>query len=106
MIEDFAHRLPLNQIRDGERIDLAADEAERSRIAERLRLPSLDCLQAHATLERTGEIVRARGRDWFAVVVPVDSRLDVVDTSLVSVRNGGTCSGRDAEVSMRPLIHQ
>jgi uncharacterized metal-binding protein YceD (DUF177 family) len=62
MSDDFAHRLPLNQIRDGERIDLSADEAERRRIAERLALRSLDRLDAHATLERKGEIVRARGR--------------------------------------------
>ena len=62
MSDDFAHRLPLNQIRDGERIDLSADEGERKRIADRLGLPSLDCLNAHATLERKGEIVRARGR--------------------------------------------
>ena len=62
MIEDFAHRLPLNQIRDGERIDLSADDAEREKIAERLGLRSLDRLEAHATLERKGEIVRARGR--------------------------------------------
>jgi uncharacterized metal-binding protein YceD (DUF177 family) len=62
MIEDFAHRLPLNQIRDGERIEIIADEAERGRIAERLGLRSLDRLDAHATLERKGEIVRARGR--------------------------------------------
>src|SRR5215208_1858848 len=62
MIEDFAHRLPLNQIRDGERIDLAADDSERGRIADRLSLRSLDRLEAHATLERKGEIVRARGR--------------------------------------------
>jgi uncharacterized metal-binding protein YceD (DUF177 family) len=62
MIEDFAHRLPLNQIRDGERVDLSADDAERARIGERLGLRSLDRLDAHATLERKGEIVRARGR--------------------------------------------
>jgi uncharacterized metal-binding protein YceD (DUF177 family) len=62
MTEDFAHRLPLNQIRDGERVELSADEAERGRIAERLGLRSLDRLEAHATLERKGEIVRARGR--------------------------------------------
>ena len=62
MSDEFAHRLPLNQIRDGERIDLSADEAERRRIAERLALRSLDRLEAHATLERKGEIVRARGR--------------------------------------------
>ena len=62
MSDDFAHRLPLNRIRDGERIDLSADETERHRIAERLGLRSLDRLEAHATLERKGEIVRARGR--------------------------------------------
>src|ERR1051325_4178587 len=62
MSDDFAHRLPLNQIRDGERIDLSADAAERARVAERLRLRSLDRLEAHATLDRKGEVVRARGR--------------------------------------------
>ena len=62
MTDDFAHRLPLNQIRDGERIDLVADEAERKLTADRLDLRSLDRLEAHATLERKGEIVRARGR--------------------------------------------
>ena len=62
MIEEFAHRLPLNQIRDSERIDLAADDGERLKIADRLGLRSLDRLEAHATLERKGEMVRARGR--------------------------------------------
>ena len=62
MTEEFAHRLPLNQIRDGERIDLAADEGERLKIAERLGLRSLDRLEAHASLERKGEKIRARGR--------------------------------------------
>ena len=62
MTDDFAHRLPLNQIRDGERIELSADENERSRIADRLGLQALDRVDAHATLERKGEIVRARGR--------------------------------------------
>jgi uncharacterized metal-binding protein YceD (DUF177 family) len=62
MSDECAHRLPLNQIRDGERIELSAGESERRRIAERLGLRSLDRLEAHATLERKGEIVRARGR--------------------------------------------
>ena len=62
MSDGFAHRLPLNQIRDGERIELSADEGERTRVAERLGLRSLERLEAHATLERKGEIVRARGR--------------------------------------------
>jgi uncharacterized metal-binding protein YceD (DUF177 family) len=58
----FAHQLRLDQIRDGERLDLVADEAERTAIAQRLALPSLERLDAHATLSRTGEIVRAEGR--------------------------------------------
>ena len=62
MTDDFAHRLPLNQIRDGERIEMSADEGERTKVAERLGLRSLDRFEAHATLERKGEIVRARGR--------------------------------------------
>ena len=62
MSDEFAHRLPLNQIRDGERIDLSADEGERMRVAQRLGLRSLDRFEAHATLDRKGEIVRARGR--------------------------------------------
>jgi uncharacterized metal-binding protein YceD (DUF177 family) len=62
MTDDFAHRLPLNQIRDGERIDIIADDAERKLIADRLVLRGLDRLEAHTTLERKGEIVRARGR--------------------------------------------
>src|SRR5688572_23190246 len=62
MIEDFAHRLTLDRIRDGERIDLVADEAERSAIAQRLDLPSLDRLEAHCSLKRDGDRVRASGR--------------------------------------------
>ena len=62
MIEDFAHRLTLARIRDGERIDLVADDAERRAIAERLDLSSLDRLEAHASLSRDGDRVRASGR--------------------------------------------
>ena len=62
MSDEFAHRFPLNQIRDGERIDISADEGERMRVAQRLGLRSLDRFEAHATLDRKGEIVRARGR--------------------------------------------
>ena len=62
MMDTFAHRLPLNQIRDGERIEISADEGERRQIADRLGLRSLDRLEAHATLDRKGEIIRARGR--------------------------------------------
>jgi uncharacterized metal-binding protein YceD (DUF177 family) len=62
MMDDFGHRLPLNQIRDGERVDLVANEGERRRIAERFGLPSLDRLEAHVTLEPRGDMVRAHGR--------------------------------------------
>jgi uncharacterized metal-binding protein YceD (DUF177 family) len=62
MSDRFAHQLRLDQIRDGERLDLVADDAECSVIATRLGLPSLERLWAHVTLARTGEIVRASGR--------------------------------------------
>jgi len=62
MTDGFAHRLPLDRIAGGQRLDLVADEAERQAIAERLRLVSLDRLDAHAILDRTGAEVRARGR--------------------------------------------
>jgi uncharacterized metal-binding protein YceD (DUF177 family) len=62
MTDRFAHHLRLDQIRDGERIDLVADEEERSAVARRLGLQSVDRLEAHVTLSKTGEIVRASGR--------------------------------------------
>jgi len=58
----FAHQLRLDQIRDGERLELAANEAERSAIAKRLDLGSLKRFEAHVCLERTGEVIRAKGR--------------------------------------------
>jgi len=62
MNDRFAHHLRLDQLRDGERLDLVADEAERGSIAGRLGLSALDRLEAHVTLSRTGAIVRADGR--------------------------------------------
>ena len=62
MTDRFAHRLKLDQIRDGERVELSADDAERQAIAGRLDLPSLDTFQAHATLTRKGEMIEAEGR--------------------------------------------
>jgi uncharacterized metal-binding protein YceD (DUF177 family) len=62
MSDRFAHQLRLDQIRDGERLDLTADETERRTIAQRLGLESLSCFEAHAVLSREGEIVRAEGR--------------------------------------------
>jgi uncharacterized metal-binding protein YceD (DUF177 family) len=62
MRDDFAHRVRLDRIAAGQRLDLVADEAERKAVAERLRLASLDRLEAHAVLDREGTQVRARGR--------------------------------------------
>ena len=61
-MDRFAHQLRLDQIRDGERIDLNADETERHAVSERLGLQSLERLEAHATLNRKGDSVRAAGR--------------------------------------------
>jgi uncharacterized metal-binding protein YceD (DUF177 family) len=62
MSDRFAHQLRLDQIRDGERLDLVADDAERSAIAKRLSLASLERLEAHVMVTRTGDIIRAEGR--------------------------------------------
>lgn len=59
---DFAHQLNLSRIRDGDRLDLSADESERSAIAERLRLVGLSRFDAHVALSREGERVLAQGR--------------------------------------------
>ena len=62
MSDRFAHQLRLDQIRDGERVDLVADETERDSVAKRLGLVSIERLDAHATLSRTGKVIRAEGR--------------------------------------------
>jgi uncharacterized metal-binding protein YceD (DUF177 family) len=62
MSDRFAHHLRLDQIRDGDRLDLIADEAERAAVANRLGLVELSCLEAHAILSRNGDIIRAKGR--------------------------------------------
>jgi uncharacterized metal-binding protein YceD (DUF177 family) len=62
MSDRFAHKLRLDQIRDGERLDLVADDAERDEVARRLGLPSLSRFEAHVTLSRTGEVIRVSGR--------------------------------------------
>lgn len=62
MRDSFGHRLALDSIRDGERIDLVADGAEREAIAQRLGLASLGRLEVHVTLDRDGSRIRALGR--------------------------------------------
>jgi len=61
-VSDFAHRLSLDQIRDGDRLDLSADAEECAAIAGRLGILSLDRLEAHAVLSREGQKIRATGR--------------------------------------------
>jgi uncharacterized metal-binding protein YceD (DUF177 family) len=62
MSDRFAHELRLDRIRDGERLDLVADEAERAAVARRLRLGRIDRFDAHAALARDGQVVRVQGR--------------------------------------------
>ena len=62
MSEQFALAVSIASIRDGDRIDLAADSGECAAIAKRLGLVSLDAFQAHAVLDRDGASVAARGR--------------------------------------------
>jgi uncharacterized metal-binding protein YceD (DUF177 family) len=61
-MSDFAHRLPIDQIRDGARMDLTADEGERAAVAVRLGLLGLDRFEAHVTLRREGRTVDCAGR--------------------------------------------
>ena len=61
-MSDFAHRLQLDQIREGDRLDIVADEGELSAVADRLGLLSLDRLEAHAVLSRDDQTIRATGR--------------------------------------------
>ena len=82
-MKDFAHRLPLDRLRDGERVDLVAGDEECTAIAKRLGLVALDRLEAHAALEREGDQVRARGRIKAALAQscvvsgePVPERID------------------------------
>jgi uncharacterized metal-binding protein YceD (DUF177 family) len=62
MTDSFAHHLRLDQIRDGDRIELVADQAERNSIARRLGLEALERLEAHVILSKKADIVRAEGR--------------------------------------------
>lgn len=62
MNDRFAHHLRLDQIRDGERLDLVADDPECKLAAARLGLQALDRLEAHVALTRTGPVIRAEGR--------------------------------------------
>ena len=58
----FDCRIPLDQLRDGDRLDLVANDEERATIAERLGLASIGRLEAHAALSRDGDAIGAKGR--------------------------------------------
>lgn len=62
MIESFAHRVRIDQVRDGDRIELSAGAEERAAIARQLGLEKIDRLDAHVVLHRSGEGIRAKGR--------------------------------------------
>ena len=62
MSGQFALTLPLGSIRGGDRVDLAADEAECAAIAKQLGITALSALNAHAVIDRDGAAVVARGR--------------------------------------------
>ena len=62
MTDRFAHHLRLDQIGEGERLDLVGDDVERRSVSDRLGLGRLDRLEAHLTLSRNGPLVRAEGR--------------------------------------------
>jgi uncharacterized metal-binding protein YceD (DUF177 family) len=105
MTDGFAHQLRLDQLRDGERLDLSADEAERAAIAKRLDLASLDRLEAHVCLDRTGDVVRAHGRllaslDQSCVVTgePVAAHVDE-PFALLFVPEP-PCGGPDEEIEL------
>ena len=61
-MRDFGHRLTLDSIHDGDRMDMTADEDERCAVAQRLNLVSLERLEAHVMFHRDGKSVRCEGR--------------------------------------------
>jgi uncharacterized metal-binding protein YceD (DUF177 family) len=60
--KDFALRLPIGQLRNGQRIEIVAAEDEREEIARRLDLLGLERFEAEVVIARTGEDIRASGR--------------------------------------------
>jgi uncharacterized metal-binding protein YceD (DUF177 family) len=107
VVSDFAHRLALDRIRDGDRIDLVADELERRAIGERLQLGELHRFEAHVVLSKTSDIVRASGRlhaslDQSCVVTgePVASHVDeAFDLMFVPEPKG---AAPDEEIELSP----
>lgn len=106
MSESFALSLPIASIRDGDRVDLMADDGERAAIGKRLGLISLDALKAHTVLERDGEAIVATGRvqascrqSCVATGEPVPAHVDEPFT--LKFLPGPTAAKPDDEVELR-----
>ena len=109
-MSDFEQRLPIDRIRDGDRIDLIADAKECAAIAERLDLLSLDRLEAHAALSREGRLVRARGRlkasltqACVATGEPVPEHIDEAFDLTIVPAPGGTEPEEEVELESGDL---
>ena len=107
MTDRFAHRLKADQIRDGERVELVADELERKTVAERLGLEGIDCLQAYATLTCKDALIQADGRILASLIQscvvtgdPVPAHVDE-PFSLVFMTEPQN-SRSDEEIELRP----
>ena len=105
MTDRFAHQLRLDQIRDGERLDLVADQTECGAIADRLGLERLERMETHVTLAREGEIVRAEGRllaalDQSCVVTgePVSAHVDEPFELMFMPEPQGSCADEEIEL--------
>jgi len=61
-VSEFGHLVQIDQIRDGDRLDIVATDEERAALAGRLGLESLERLEAHAILSREGQRIRVTGR--------------------------------------------
>lgn len=57
---EFARKIDLRQVH-GQRMELAADEAERAALARRFALVSIGSLKAALVLDAEGEVVTAKG---------------------------------------------
>ncbi|NJC04793.1 uncharacterized metal-binding protein YceD (DUF177 family) [Sphingomonas kaistensis] len=102
-------KLSLAKLRDGQRVDYHADEAERAAVAERLDLLGLDRLEAVVTLRAEGEKVRAEGRLRASVTQacvatgePVPATVDEPITLLFMPEPSGTAD-EEVELSAEDL---
>jgi uncharacterized metal-binding protein YceD (DUF177 family) len=94
-------------VRDGQRLDLVADDAERRAIAERLGLESLARLEAHVVLSRTGEVIRVKGRlaaslDQSCVVTADPVAASVDEPFEIMFMPPPETAGPDEEIELAP----